>query len=93
MENEKQPTIQDILFAVSEFANDTKKRFDGIELKIDNLAAEIQGVKAELEKLRIDLEKLAKTTQEDTGALAKNFIDLENRIKRIEEHLRLQPAL
>lgn len=97
---------QEILSAINEFAEDTKKRFedvdkrfdavdkrfDAVEAKIEDLTAEVQGVRAELERLRNDLEKLTKTTQEDTNALAHNFIDLEKRIKRIEEHLRLQPA-
>ncbi|TAN32497.1 hypothetical protein EPN28_04605 [Patescibacteria group bacterium] len=70
----------------------TKKDFNELTLDVAAIKEELRNIKADLDYLKTEMQKIAKMAKDDIRVISGDFDKLEQRIKRIEEHLRLQPA-
>ena len=101
MQENQQPTTQDILEAINDFAGQVEKRFEGIDRhfegidgKLSDIQKEIKridtslfGILQEMESLRHAVERVEKTAMEDTTALASEVIKLKERVNLLEQQI------
>ena len=98
--NEVMEFLQDNMAMKQDVANLEHKmndRFVRLEQKIEDvhlsLSGQIRMIEIELKDIKESLANLEKRTFEDTGAIAGDFVKLQNRVKVLENQIRqLQSA-
>jgi len=72
----------------------TKKDLEALATKedLDGLRSEARALKATVDDIAQTVDRIDKRDVEDSDAHAKNFVNHERRITRIEKQLKLKPA-
>jgi hypothetical protein len=72
----------------------TKKDLEGLATKedLDGVESEVRALKATVDDIAQTVDRIDKRDAGDSDAHAKNFVNQERRITRIEKQLKLEPA-
>jgi len=100
--------VENRLDGVENRLDGVENRLDGVENRLDGVKSEIKvlenkmvdgfsSIRTEIAEVKREIiariEKLEKRDKEDTDALSKNYLELETRVKKLEQQLnQLQTA-
>lgn len=93
--NHDEPTIKDVLDAISDFSTNMDGRFDKVDGRLDmvesrlgSIEARLDSIEADLSDLKLDFAKFAKKDQEDSDALNRAYAQMEKRIVELERQVK-----
>ena len=85
---QKNKTQLDEILEIVSFIKDNAAMKDDVERGFSAIHTELQDIRADLDQIKKELRQLDKRTKEDTDALGKDFMNLNQRVAALEEKLK-----
>lgn len=71
----------------TEFKQNVEGRLDRVEGRLDNIENRLIFLEKEIADIKTDLKKLSERTLEDSDAQAKDILDLQKRVEKMEKEM------